>query len=217
MKRITGLCLILLLAITTVLCVTACGPNPNGGKDDTPGKIVSYEISVDTGKVSVDTGAISVCVYSLDGTLVGEKKLSQSKTLFELNADNYVATLSGLSGEVSYSSVLLTKTTKKATIVVEKAKLDESLDEYTFAFTVIVLAGNVKLDDLEVQLCDDTLCKSMWFDNGNAADIYVGAGDYIVKVYVYSGNGQNQLYQQDYTVTLERRFCILVLKNKQVL
>ena len=211
MKKIGSLCLIWLLAITAIFCVTACGSNPNDedGEVDPSGTDASYEITVDASNVSVDTSEISVCIYSLNGVLVGEKKLSQGKTLFELDVDSYVATLSGLSEKVSYSSVLLTKSTKKATIVLEETEFDEHSKAYAFAFTVIVMAGDMDLDALDVQLCDDSSCRPVEFDDGNVADLYIGTGEYEVKV--FSGGSLDALYHEDCTVTLDKRFCVIVL------
>ncbi|MCH5151302.1 MAG: hypothetical protein J1F65_01435 [Clostridiales bacterium] len=219
MKKIRNLCLILLLSIVTIFCVTACNPNSNGdgGGDNPSNRKVSFEITVDASKVSVDASAISVCVYSLDGTLVVEKKLSRSKALFELDADSYVATLSGLSDEVSYSSVLLTKSSKKATIVLENTEYDKNSEAYEFVFTVFALPGEIKLDDLDVQVCDDSMCKTVWFEDGNTVNLNIKAGKYLIKVGVYTDDGLNELYKKDYTITLDRRFCIVDVTNEQVL
>ena len=212
MKKIVSLCLILLISIVTIFCITACNSNSSGEGGDNPSDAkVSYEITVDASNVSVDTSEISVCLYSLDGTSVGEKKLSQNKTLFELNADSYVATLSGLSVEVSYSSVLLTKNSKKATIVLEETEYNEYSETYDFAFTVIVMAGDTDIDDLDVQVCDDSLCRPLRFENSNIAYLTISAGVYEVKVYMYSDDGFDEIYHEDYTVTLDKRFCVIVL------
>lgn len=218
MKKIGSLCLILLFSIVSIFCVTACNPTSNGegGADDPSNTKVSYEITVDASKVSVDTSEISVCIYSLDGASVGEKKLSQGKSLFELNSDSYVTTLSGLSDEVSYSSVLLTKSSKKATIVLENTEYNEYSDAYEFVFTVFALPGKIKLDDLDVQVCDDASCRSVWFEDGNTFNLKITAGKYEIKVGVYTDDGFDDLYKKDYTITLDKRFCIVDVANEQV-
>lgn len=213
MKKLGSLCLIFLLALAIVISVTACGSNSDGGdgKTDPSGAKVSYEITVNTAKVDVDAGKISVCLYSLDGTFVGEKKLSQGKTIFELNADSYVATLSGLSDDVSFSSVLLTKSSKKATITLDNSQYDEFSETNSFAVTVIVKAGNMDIDDLDVQICDDELCRLVKFENGNVADLFLSVGKYEVKVGLYSNEGYKDLYHEDYTLILDKRFCVIAL------
>ena len=213
MKRIWSLCFILLLTIVIAFCATACGSNPNenGGEDDPSDTDGFYVIAVNTKNCSVDTNDITVCIYTLDGTLLGEKKLSKGKSIFEIEADDYIATLSGLSEEVSYSSVLLTKTNKKATIVLEKVKYNEYSEFNIFTFTVIVMAGNRNLDDLTVQICDDNACLFVKFEDGNVADLLLNCGKYEVKVYGPSAAGFDELYNEDYTVTSDKRFCVIVL------
>lgn len=210
MKKISSLCLILLLAIAAIFCIVACNPSSEDGKEDPSGANDSYEITVDASKVKVGAKEISVCMYSLDGTSVGEKKLSRGKALFDLDADSYVATLSGLSEEVSYSSVLLTKDNKKATIVLEKSEYNEYTETNEFAFTVIVFAEDRNIDDLDVQLCDDSSCRPVEFEDGNIADIFLCIGEYEVKV----SNGANMLYHENYAVTLDRRFCVICLSGQ---
>ena len=208
----------MLISEDSIFCVTACDPNSNGecGANPSDAK-VSYEITVDASKVSVDTNKISVCIYSLDGTLVGEKKISKGKTMFELNDDDYVATLSGLSDKVTFSSVLLTKSTKKATIVLEDTEYNVYSETYEFAFTVIALPGEIKLDNLDVQVCDDSLCRPVWFEDGNTVNLKITAGKYEIKVGVYTDDGFDDLYKKDYTITLDKRFCIVDVTNEQVL
>lgn len=214
MKKFGILCLILLLAIATAFCISACNPSSEGGTEEPSGTKISYEITVDTSKVTVDVSGISVCIYSLDGTSVGEKNLSKGKTVFELEADGYVATLSGLSEEFSYSSVLLTKNTKKATIVLEDTEYNEYSQNYEFAFTVIVMAKDINLNDLFVQICDDSSCIPVDFENGNVADLFLTEGEYEVKVSKYTGTGADELYHENYTVTLNRRFCVIRLSGQ---
>ena len=216
MKKIENIFLVLLLAIATVFCVTACYSNPNGeaGKGNPSDTEISYEITVDTNRVSVDTSNLSVVIYSLDGTVVEEKKLSQGKTTFELETDSYVATLSGLTDEVSYSSVLLTQNNKNATIVLENSKYNEHSGTNEFAVTVIVFAEDRNIDDLDVQICNDELCRSVEFKDGNAADRFLGVGEYEVKIYVYTDNGADELYHENYAVTLDMRFCVIRLSGQ---
>lgn len=211
MKKIKSLCLILLFLIATIFCYTACNPNDEGGNENPSDTKAPYEITVDASKVSVDINNISVCIYSLDGILVGEKKLFKGKTQFELDADNYVATLSGLPEEISYSSVFLTRSTKKSTIVLKGSVYNEYTGTNEFAFTVIVIAGDRNLADLDVQICDDSSCRSVKFENSNVAARSLSAGKYEVKVYFYSDDGAEELYHEDYTVTLDKRFCVIVL------
>ena len=218
MKKLGRLSLILLLAIATIFCVTACDSDSieddNNQMDlsDKADTKVSYEISVDDTKVTVDTNDISVCLYTLDGTVVGEKKLSQGKTLFELNADSYIATLSGVTEEVSYSSVLLTKNSKKATITLEEASYDEYSETNKFAFTIVVVTDDRAIENLDVQICDDDLCRSARFGEGeNIADLFLGIGEYEVKVYAYSDDGMEELYHENYTITSEKRFFVILL------
>lgn len=213
MKKIGNLCFILLFAITAIFCVTACDstPNDDGVQEEPSDTKISYEITVDTNGVAVDANEISVCVYSLSGDLVGEKKLSHGKTLFELDGDSYVATLSGLSDKVSYSSVLLTDNAKKGTIVLEKARYDAYREVNSFAFTVIVMAGDRSIDDLDVQFCDEQSCKPVWFEDGNIADIFLSRGEYEVKVYWYTGEDLEELYHDNYTLNPDKRFFVIVM------
>ena len=219
MKKIGRLFLILLISVVSIFCVTACNPSSNseGGNEEPSNGKDYYEITVDASKVSVDTKKISVCIYSLDGTLVAEKKLSRGKAFFDLNADSYVATLSGLSQEVSYSSVLLTKSSKKATIVLENTEYNEYSEVYEFVFTVFALPGKIELHDLDVQVCDDSLCRSVWFEGGNTVNLKITAGKYEIKVGVYTDDGFDDLYKKNYTITLDKRFCIVDVTNEQVL
>lgn len=68
--------------IKAVFCFTECNPSSNseGGNEQPSNGKDYYEITLDASKVSVDTNKISVGIYSLDGTLVGEKKISKGKT-----------------------------------------------------------------------------------------------------------------------------------------
>ena len=211
-KKNESLFLMLLLAVAAVFCVTACGSNINneGGKEDPLGTEASYEITVDTNSVSVDISDISVCLYSLGGTSVGEKKLSQGKTIFELEADSYVATLRGLSEEISYSSVLLTENNKKATVVLEKSEYNEYTETNEFAFTVIVFVEDGNIDDLDVQICNDELCRPVSFEDGNVADIYISTGEYEVKVY----NDTGEVYHENYIINPNKRFCVIRLSSQ---
>lgn len=213
MKRFRGLYLILLLAITTIFCLTACisDPNDESGNEEPAETKIMYEISVDASEVSVDSSEISVCVYSLDGAWLAEKKLSQGKTVFELDSDSYVATLGGLPEDVSYSSVMLTKNDKKATIVLEESKYNEYSESHEFAFTIIVLTEDKNVDDLDVQVCDDQSCRIGMFDNSNITDIYLNTGEYEIKVCLFSDDGMEELYHENYTVTLDKRFYIINL------
>lgn len=47
------------------------------------------------------------------------------------------------------------------------------------------MAEDMNIDDLDVQLCDDSMCRPVWFENGNIADLYINIGVYEVKVYMY--------------------------------
>lgn len=212
MKKIGSLFFILLLAVVTVFCVAACGsePSDNGGKEDPTDSKASYEITVDASGVSVDAGDISVCVYSLDGTLVGEKRLSQGKTLFELKTGSYVATLGGVAEEVSFSSILLTKDLRKVKIVLENSEYDDYAGKNQFAVTVIVIADDRSVERLNVQICDERLCSPVPFENGNVADVFLGSGEYEVKVLPSDGSLED-LYHEKCTVTSEKRFCVIVL------
>ncbi|MCH5156929.1 MAG: hypothetical protein J1G02_03515 [Clostridiales bacterium] len=209
MRKIANLFLILLLAIVATFSITACVPNTNsnGNNGDTSAN-VTYEITVDANNLAVDTSRLSVCIYSMDGEMLSEKKLSRGKVFFEQKGDSYIATLSGLSEEISYSSVLLTENTKKATITLEKAKYNDFTQIFNFTFTVIVIT-DTPVADLDVQICDDKLCRPVSFENGNIADIELNTGIYDVKV--YSNEGTEELYNTKYTVTSDNRFCIIKL------
>ena len=200
MKKFTNLCLIMLIALATVFCITACSGN---------GKTVNYEITVNTKNVSVDTNKIKVCVYSLDGKVVKEANLTSGKAKFELQADSYVATLSGLDEKVSFSSVLLTKNSRKATIALGNSDYDEFEDSYSYAFTVIVLNGDYKLSDLSAQICDlDMTCIMEYFDKSNVVDGTTNGGECSVEIF---DKDNQEIYNETFTVHLDRRFHIVQL------
>ena len=203
MKIIRNLCLILLLVLLSTFCLTACD---NGSE-----QAVTYEITVNTNKVSVDTSEIKVCLYALDGEIVKEEKLDNGKAKFELDADSYVATVSGLDETVSFSSVLLTKNSRRATITLENSDYDEFEDSYSYAFTVIVLNGAYKLSDLSAQICDlDLTCILISFekDNDNVVDGITNGGECSVEI--FDANNK-EIYTETFTVDLDARFYIVRL------
>ena len=209
MKKIVSL-IVFMLAMASVFGVIACG-STNGGGGGTQTR-VTYEVAVDAKNATIDTDGVSVCIYSTKGTAVEQSALSQGKAVFELPMGRYVATLSGLSEEVSYSSALLTENNNKATITLDKSDYDEFADPerspFTFAFTVILLVSDVDIDNLFVQVCDDNACIPVWFEDGNIADVYLNVGNYYVKAHMYADE-DNELYHEDYTVTLDKRFCVI--------
>ncbi|MCH5162156.1 MAG: hypothetical protein J1G38_01545 [Clostridiales bacterium] len=212
MKKIKRLFLIVAFAAMGALCMTACASTPNGDKKPTSVTDSIYEISVDASKVSVDASDISVYIYSSDGmTELAKKKLSQGKAQFELDDGSYVATLGGLPQEVSYSSVLLTKNGRKAKVTLETSKYDRFSEEYSFAFTIIMFPGDRDVGELDVQVCDDSVCRFALFTDGNVADVSLNVGDYVVKVGIYTDDGLEELYHENCTVTLDRRFCVVAL------
>ena len=202
MKRYRNICLILLLVFATVLCMTACDST---GDEQT----VTYEITVNSKNVSVDTSKIKVCVYALDGEVVKEEELTNGKAKFELEADSYVATISGLDEKVSFSSVLLTKNSRKTTITLDNSTYDDFEDNYSYVFTVIVLSGDYKLSELSAQICDlDLTCINIFFKNDNVADGITNGGECSVEIF----DADNQeIYNETFTVHLDRRFHIVQL------
>ena len=198
MKKLINLCLILLLTLTAVLALSAC----SNGK-------VSYEITVDTKGLTQDTSNIKVCVYALDGSAVGEAQLTDGKACFELEADSYVATLSGLDETVSFSSALLTKNKKKATITLKNSDYDEFAEAYSFTFTVILCNGERRLDDLSALICDYFACRDVIFENGNVVDITLSCGECSVEVF---DADKAEIYNEAFTLDLDARFYVIVLK-----
>lgn len=198
MKKFVCSTLILLLAVATVLGMAAC--------DD--GKPKTYEISVDTQNVSVDTSNLKVCVYALDGTQVEESSLTDGKVEFKLVADNYVATLAGLSENESYSSILLTKKDREATITVSESEYDPYITEdYVFAFTVIVL-GAKNLEELSVNVCNNDACRGVGVGKSNVADVVINRAWY--EIYVENAN-MKRIFYNTFTLDLDVRFYIIQL------
>ena len=120
MKKFTNLCFVLLLSFAVGFGMTACGSSDV--------QTETYEITVNAKSVSVNMKDIKVCLYASDGTAVKQANLKADKAQFKLSADNYVVTLSGLDETVSFSSVLLTKDSKKATIVLEDSNYDDFME-----------------------------------------------------------------------------------------
>ena len=198
MKKLVCLTLILLLAVATVLGMAAC--------DD--GKPKTYEISVDMQSTSADTSNLKVRVYALDGTLLEEASLTDNKVQFELVADSYVATLAGLSEQESYSSILLTKKNRQATITVSESEYDEYIvEDYCFAFTVIML-GAKNVDELLTNVCNDVMCRGVGFFGSNVADVTISRGKYDVDV--YDANNR-EIYHKSFTLDLDKRFYVIEL------
>lgn len=199
MKKLTILCLIVLLTLATVLCMTACNI----------GTTVTYEISVDTKNVSVDVSAIKVCLYAMDGTAVKETGLTNGKAKFQLKAGSYVATVSGLDETVSFSSVMLTRNSRKATITVSNSDCDEFDEFYSYAFTIIVLSGSYKLSELTAQICDlDLMCVGEDFANGNVVDFVTNGGECSVEIF---DRDNQEIFKETFTVDLDMRFYIIRL------
>lgn len=197
--QIAWILVLALCMITTALMLVACDS----------GQTVTYEITVNTKSVSVDTSAIKVCLFALDGTAVKEANLTNGKAKFELQADSYIATLSGLDEKVSFSSVLLTKDSKKATITLSNSTYDEFEDNYNYAFTVIVLNGDYKLSDLSAQICDlDMTCIMESFDKGNVVDGITNGGQCSVEIF---DKDNQEIYNETFTIDLDMRFYIVQL------
>ena len=201
MKRLTNLCLIILLILTAVFCMTAC----NGDGEQT----VTYEITVETNGVSVDMSAIKVRMYPLDGSEGSfDAQLIDGKAKFELQADSYVATVSGLDEKVSFSSLLLTKNSRKATITVSNSKYDDLMDYYSYSFTVILQSGDYKLSEVSAQICDlDLMCIDEDFEQGNVVDFITNGGECSIEVFV----NNIEKYNETFTVDLDMRFHIVRL------
>lgn len=230
MKRFRILCLVLgLLSVLSVFSLTACGDTPdipndntgetngdndgdkegesNGGKDEIPESAVEYKITVDASDVEVELAKIGVCLYTLDGTLVTEKKLSGSVAKFQVEEDIYVASLSGLTEEYTFSSVLL-KDEREATIVLEESKYNEAMDISSFKFTLFVIPSEgVELDSLFLQVCSD-LCRPAAIDeNGVASITLTECGEYEIKV----EENEVLIFHEFYTITLDKRFYVVHL------
>lgn len=200
MKKIINICLILLLALTTVFAVAAC--------DNLQGDAITYEISVDASGVSVDMSNVKVRIYELDGTMVGESPLSDGKAEFRFEGDTFVATLSGLDEKVSFSSVLLTKDKTKVTITLENSDYDEYDEVYRYAFTVIMLNGERKLDELSALICDYFACRDVTFDKGNVVDLSLSGGECSVEVF---DADKVEIYNQTFDLDLDVRFHVIEL------
>lgn len=199
--------LIPILAAIAAFCVAACGADPNKGeeKDDAQVAAGTYIVSVDTTKVAVEADNIGVCLYALDGTLVKEKKLSKGKAEFEVESDSYVATLSGVAENLSFSSVMLTESNRKATVVLNDSEYDEYSQTNIFTFTLILISEDWQIDELSVQICNDESCRPFDFTDGNVADVPLGCGEYDIKVSV----GTVELFNESYTVTADNRFYVI--------
>ena len=211
MKKFTTLCLILLLAFAIVFGMTACD-------DGDSEQATFFEITVDTANVSVDTSQIKVCLYPLDGTgSVLESQPTGGVARFRLQADSYVATVSGLDEKVSFSSVLITHNSEKAKITLSNSKYDDLMDLYSYKFTVIMQNGDYKLGDISAQFCDQYMCsEKLNFVDSLAVDVTVGSasGDECeVKAFYATAErpDDNPLFYEKFSLDLDKRFYVIRL------
>lgn len=208
MKRFKILCLMLaMLSALSVFCLTACGETD----DDKP---VEYEITVDASDVEVDLANVSVCLYGLDGTLVQKQELTGSSAKFQVKKDTYVATLSGVTEDYSFPSVLL-KDKNAATIEIEEATISyetdfETMDEIeisSFEFTLFVVPSEgIELDSVFLQVCSEA-CRPVTLDESWSGSVNINSGEYHIEFYV----DNEAVFSEYYTVTLDARFYIIHL------
>lgn len=198
------------ISLVVALSMTACKSEQNGDGNSGGGDNASvYEVSVDAKNVSVEVSDIKVCIYALDGSEGSlEAALTNGKATFALSAGNYVATLSGLSETVSFSSVLLTETNKKANITLRNSDYDADADAYKFTYSVMMFPGEKKLDELSIQLCDDNMCMLEYFGNSNVMDVSVHCGEYSVEIY---DSDFKEIYNDNCSVTPDTRFYLIQL------
>ncbi|MCH5165057.1 MAG: hypothetical protein J1G01_01485 [Clostridiales bacterium] len=209
MKGIKKTFIFSVLVLLVVFSMTACNPNSNSGGKHSGDTADVYVISVDTKNVTVDTSGIKVCIYALNGSGGSlEAQLTGGKATFALDADDYIATLIGLDETVSFSSVLLTKTDRKATITLSDSEFDDLTDTYSFAFTVVMLSGEKKLDEISAQICDDSMCIPIWFSQSNVIDIRIHKGQYSVEVH---DSDFHEIYNEKCIVTSDTRFYVIQL------